>query len=229
MASAFVDRPGGGSTTPTTIVSGPDGPELSASPGRVDPANTAWNASRKPLAGEFTFRGETYFLITNHFNSKGGDQALFGRFQPPTRATEVQRHQQAQIVNNFVDSILAVDSSANVIVLGDINDFEFSQTMSLARGRRPARADEHAAAERALQLRLRGQQPEPRPHRRQQQLVREPVRVRRGARERRVPRSALGPRSAGRPVPRQCRAHCGRGRPVHGRRGWNRAAHGHRQ
>ncbi len=131
---AFVDRPGGGSTTPTTIVSGPDGPELSASPGRVDPANPAWNASRKPLAGEFTFRGETYFLITNHFNSKGGDQALFGRFQPPTRSTEVQRHQQAQIVNNFVDSILAVDSSANVIVLGDINDFEFSQTMSLLEG-----------------------------------------------------------------------------------------------
>ena len=131
---AFVDRPGGGSTTPTTIVSGPDGPELSVSPGRVDPANPAWNASRKPLAGEFTFRGETYFLITNHFNSKGGDQALFGRFQPPTRSTEVQRHQQAQIVNNFVDSILAVDSSANIIVLGDINDFEFSQTMSLLEG-----------------------------------------------------------------------------------------------
>ena len=111
-----------------------DGPELSASPGRVDPTNPAWNASRKPLAGEFTFRGETYFLITNHFNSKGGDEPLFGRFQPPVRTTEVQRHQQAQIVNNFVDSILAVDASANVIVLGDINDFEFSQTMSLLEG-----------------------------------------------------------------------------------------------
>jgi uncharacterized protein len=85
---AFVDRPGGGSTTPTTIVSGPDGPQLSVSPGRVDPENTAWNASRKPLAGEFTFRGERFFLITNHFNSKGGDQALFGRFQPPVRTTE---------------------------------------------------------------------------------------------------------------------------------------------
>jgi uncharacterized protein len=131
---AFVDRPGGSSTTATTVVSGPDGPELSASPGRVDPANTAWNASRKPLAGEFTYRGETFFLIANHFNSKGGDQPLFGRFQPPARSSEVQRHQQAQIVNDFVDSILALDASASVVVLGDINDFEFSQTMSILEG-----------------------------------------------------------------------------------------------
>jgi hypothetical protein len=131
---AFVDRPGGGSTTPTTIVSGPDGPQLSASPGRVDPANAAWNASRKPLAGEFTYRGETFFLVANHFNSKGGDNPLFGRFQPPVRSSETQRHQQAQIVNDFADAILALDPSANVIVLGDINDFEFSQTMSLLEG-----------------------------------------------------------------------------------------------
>ncbi|HEV2950483.1 MAG TPA: endonuclease/exonuclease/phosphatase family protein, partial [Actinomycetota bacterium] len=129
---SFVDRPGGDSVTPTSVVTGPGGaPQLSASPGRVDPANTAWNASRKPLAGEFTFRGETFFLITNHFNSKGGDNPLFGRFQPPVRTTEVQRHQQAQIVNSFVDSILGVDPNANVVVLGDINDFEFSQTMNI--------------------------------------------------------------------------------------------------
>jgi predicted extracellular nuclease len=131
---AFVDRPGGGSTTATAIVSGPSGPQLSFSPGRVDPTNGAWNASRKPLAGEFTYQGQTFFLITNHFNSKGGDEALFGRFQPPTRSTEVQRHQQAQIVNDFVDSILAADSNANVIVLGDLNDFEFSQTVSILEG-----------------------------------------------------------------------------------------------
>jgi endonuclease/exonuclease/phosphatase family metal-dependent hydrolase len=126
---AFVDRPGGDSTTPTTVVAGPGGPQLSASPGRVDPANTAWSASRKPLAGEFTFGGERFFLITNHFNSKGGDNPLFGRFQPPDRTTETQRHQQAGVVNDFVGSILAVDANANVVVLGDINDFEFSETM----------------------------------------------------------------------------------------------------
>ena len=131
---SFVDRPGGDATTPTTIVNGPDGPQLSFSPGRIDPNNSAWNASRKPIAGEFRYRGETFFVIGNHFNSKGGDNPLFGRNQPPVRVTETQRHQQAQIENDFVDSILALDSGANIVVLGDINDFEFSQTMTILTG-----------------------------------------------------------------------------------------------
>jgi endonuclease/exonuclease/phosphatase family metal-dependent hydrolase len=130
----FVDRPGGGSTTATTVVAHPSGPRLSASPGRIDPANAAWIASRKPLAGEFRFRGERFFVVANHFVSKGGDQPLFGRFQPPALPSEVQRHQQAQLVHTFVASILALDPGANVIVLGDLNDFEFSQTLALVRG-----------------------------------------------------------------------------------------------
>jgi hypothetical protein len=131
---AFVDRPGGSSTTPTSVVNGASGPQLSASPGRISPSNTAWNASRKPLVGEFTYRDETVFVIANHFNSKGGDDPLFGRFQPPTRISEVQRHHQAQVVNDFVDSILTVDGAANIIVLGDINDFDFSDTVSILKG-----------------------------------------------------------------------------------------------
>ena len=31
---------------------------LSASPGRIDPADPAWKASRKPLVGQFSFRGQ---------------------------------------------------------------------------------------------------------------------------------------------------------------------------
>ena len=56
---------------------------------------------------------------------------MFGRFQPPTRSSEVQRHQQAQIVNDFVDQILAAEPKSNIVVLGDLNDFEFSTTLDL--------------------------------------------------------------------------------------------------
>ena len=65
-----------------------------------------WTTSRKPLAGEFLFRRADVFVIANHFNSKGGDEPLFGRFQPPVRSRS-QRHQQATIVHDFVDQILA--------------------------------------------------------------------------------------------------------------------------
>jgi predicted extracellular nuclease len=130
----FVDRPGGNATTATGVVAGSDGAELTLSPGRIDPTNPAFANSRKPLVGEFRWRGQTLFAVANHFNSKGGDDPLFGRFQPPVRVTETQRHAQAQVVNDFVDSVLAVDSRARVLVLGDLNDFEFSETLSILQG-----------------------------------------------------------------------------------------------
>jgi hypothetical protein len=104
---------------------------LQYSPGRIDPASGAWTSSRKPLAGEFDYRGHKLFVIANHFNSKGGDDPLRGRFQPPVRVTETQRHQQAHEVADFVSSISAADPDADVVVLGDLNDFEFSETVQI--------------------------------------------------------------------------------------------------
>lgn len=123
---AFVDRTGAGALTPNAVVGTGASTQLLYSPGRIDPTNTAFGSSRKPLAGEFTFRGRTVFVIANHFNSKGGDDALFGVNQPPVLTTEVQRLQQAQIEAAFVQQILVADPNANVVVLGDLNDFEFS-------------------------------------------------------------------------------------------------------
>jgi uncharacterized protein len=130
----FVDRPGGTSTSNTTINTVDGKPQLSASPGRIDPTNAAFAASRKPLVGEFVFNGKTIFVVGNHFNSKGGDQPLYGPNQPPTLSSEVQRRQQAQLVNDFVDGILAVDVNANVIVLGDLNDFPSSEPLNILKG-----------------------------------------------------------------------------------------------
>jgi uncharacterized protein len=67
-------------------------------------------------------------------NSKGGDEPLFGRFQPLARVSEIARHAQGQVVNDFVDEILAADPNANIVVLGDINDFDFSETVEILEG-----------------------------------------------------------------------------------------------
>jgi predicted extracellular nuclease len=131
---SFVDRPGGTSTAAVSVTGTAGNPQLSFSPGRIAPSDPAWNSSRKPLAGEFMFNGHHLFVIGNHFNSKGGDQPLFGPNQPPVRSSEVQRAQQATLVNNFIDSIMTLDPNANVVVLGDLNDFDFSNTVLTLRG-----------------------------------------------------------------------------------------------
>ncbi|MFF4365740.1 endonuclease/exonuclease/phosphatase family protein [Streptomyces sp. NPDC001594] len=125
---SFTDRAAGDALTATGVAKENGKAALTHSPGRIDPANPAWADSRKPLAGEFVFRGRTVFVIANHFSSKGGDEGLTSQHQPPVRKSEDKRLLQAQAVNTFVKDILAADKNADVLALGDINDFEFSNT-----------------------------------------------------------------------------------------------------
>jgi hypothetical protein len=133
---SFVDRGASSvnrSTTPTSVQKVHGKPALSLSPGRIDPANTVWNSSRKPLAGEFRFRNKPVFVVANHFNSKLGDQNADGRFQYPAQTSTTQRIGQATAVHGFVQQILKVDRKADVVVLGDLNDYQFSQALSTLR------------------------------------------------------------------------------------------------
>lgn len=131
---AFVDRGAANATTATTVTGSGATTTLSHSPGRIDPQNASWSATRKPLVGEFTWNGQRFFAVANHFSSKGGDDPLFGRVQPPVRSSEAKRHEQAGIVRSFVDELQAADPGARVLVMGDINDFEFSRTTAILEG-----------------------------------------------------------------------------------------------
>jgi predicted extracellular nuclease len=123
---SFTDRPGGDSTTAVGITGTGRSTALTASPGRIAPDDPAWTASRKPLAGEFVFRGRKLFVIADHFISKGGDQGVDSRFQAPVRGSEVQRIQQAIVEHDFVQRLEQADPHADVVVLGDLNDYQFS-------------------------------------------------------------------------------------------------------
>ncbi|NJL39390.1 MAG: hypothetical protein HC840_06345 [Leptolyngbyaceae cyanobacterium RM2_2_4] len=116
----------------------------------VDPADQQTNPNnpffetRPPLAGKFLFNGEEVTVVTNHFSSKGGSSPLFGRNQPsvsdaPNGGQENpalngsldQRRAQAEVVNNFVEGILTDAPNANVVVVGDLNEFEFISPLEI--------------------------------------------------------------------------------------------------
>ncbi|HWC20829.1 MAG TPA: lamin tail domain-containing protein [Flexivirga sp.] len=131
---SFVDKPGGTPTNSVAVTGNGPTTSINYSPGRIDPTNAAWDDSRKPLVGEFRWQGKPLFVIANHFNSKGGDDGIMGRYQPPQRSSEVQRHAQATAVRGFIDDLLTANKKANVIVLGDLNDFNFSETANIVKG-----------------------------------------------------------------------------------------------
>jgi predicted extracellular nuclease len=127
--AATIDR----STTGTQVEKYRGGPALTLSPGRIDPTNPVWTDSRKPLAGQFRFNGQDVFVIANHFDSKGGDQNADGRFQYPAHSSATQRAGQALVVHDFVGRLLDLDKKADVVVLGDLNDYQFSPALSVLR------------------------------------------------------------------------------------------------
>ncbi len=127
----FADRPAPAATAATTANSVQSNGALLYNPGRIDPTNTAFNSSRKPLTGEFYFNGQRIVVIGNHLNSKGGDEPLYGKNQPPTLNSEVQRNQQATIIRNFVNQLQAADPYVNIILNGDLNDFETSNPLNI--------------------------------------------------------------------------------------------------
>lgn len=79
---------------------------LTYNPGYVSPNNTAWLASRRPLAAEWEFvrGGETFITISNHWTSKGGGSSIQGDARPPVNGGIDQRTAQAvaTAVSRFV-------------------------------------------------------------------------------------------------------------------------------
>lgn len=105
---------------------------------RVEDTNlsdgNAFEDSRIPLAAKFIFNGQEVTVINNHFASKGGSTPLFGQVQPPINGSQEQREAQAEVVNNYVKDVLATDPNANVVVLGDFNEFEFLPPLEILAG-----------------------------------------------------------------------------------------------
>lgn len=94
-----------------------------------DPGDPFAGGQRVPLVATFTFAGETFTIVNNHFDSKSGSSPLFGSTQPPNDGGLADRLAQAQLVNDFVDGFLALNPDANVLVLGDMNAFSFEEPL----------------------------------------------------------------------------------------------------
>ena len=130
----FVDRGQGGPTDGLAVEEAGGVPSLSLSPGRIAPDHGSFTNSRKPLAGEFRFLGQSLFLVNLHLRSKGGDDPVYGLHQPPKLGSEDHRNRQAEQVHDFVDRLLDVDPRARLIVLGDTNDHEFRRPLHTLAG-----------------------------------------------------------------------------------------------
>ncbi|MGE7982958.1 chitobiase/beta-hexosaminidase C-terminal domain-containing protein [Solibacillus sp. NPDC093137] len=105
---------------------------LALNPGFVNPSK--FEDTRKPIAAEFEFQEERIVVIGAHLNSKGGDDSLWGPTQPPVLGSEAERIELAQVINDFIVEGLAKEPDVNIVVAGDMNDFEFTPALEALKG-----------------------------------------------------------------------------------------------
>ncbi|OCH85742.1 DNase I-like protein [Obba rivulosa] len=118
--------PVGGSLDATEPITSDGQVTLSFNPGRIDPTNSSWDDSRKPLATAWeTSNGERFFTVNLHLVAKTGDtsESVQGNARPPVNTDVAKRTSQVEIVAAFVKQLLALDPNASIIVGGDCNDF----------------------------------------------------------------------------------------------------------
>jgi predicted extracellular nuclease len=92
-------------------------------------ASTAFDTSRDPLEAVFRFSGQNVVVLNNHFSSRFGSTPIFGGPQPFVQAAEDAREAQSLAMNE-VTSWWLHQGERNVIVLGDLNTFEFTNDLT---------------------------------------------------------------------------------------------------
>ncbi|HEX2251194.1 MAG TPA: endonuclease/exonuclease/phosphatase family protein [Gemmatimonadales bacterium] len=104
------------------------GPAILAAAGARD--SLAFEEARDPLEGVFEFRGRSLRVVNNHLTSRFGSTPVFGSVQPFVQAGEGERAAQVRALHAYAAHVLAADPGARLIVLGDMNTFEFSPELA---------------------------------------------------------------------------------------------------
>lgn len=90
----------------------------------------AFDGTRDPLLGVFAFNGQEVSVIVNHLSSRSGSDPIFGGPQPFFQAGEDEREAAAKTLNEVVDALGGGQADAKIVVLGDMNTFEFTDELS---------------------------------------------------------------------------------------------------
>ncbi len=102
--------------------------------------NTAdWSGTRRSLLGEFTFNGNTVYIASNHFPSKGGSDDFYEIDQNidlgnPTNADFAQRNEVSEDVYLTLNAIAVAKPDARIVSGGDFNEFYFYRALEVAAG-----------------------------------------------------------------------------------------------
>lgn len=103
-------------------------------PFRIGEEESVFLGARKPLCTILEFQGNPFLLVAVHLTSRAADSPLFGNQQPILKPEEIQRIEQAKYINHYLESWQEEHPDIPMLVVGDFNDYPWSQTLQAIKG-----------------------------------------------------------------------------------------------
>ena len=100
---------------------------------------TDYTTTRKSLLGQFTFNGQTIFVLANHLPAKSGSGSFWQFNQDlnagqPANSDWAQRNAIGEDIFNLANYIQTNAPNAGFVAGGDFNDFQFTRALEAATG-----------------------------------------------------------------------------------------------
>jgi len=87
--------------------------------------------TRKPILWNFNWENQEFILIALHLVSQSAKSPDWGNIQPPENPEQWKREAQMMLIRDLVKKLLKENRVRNIIVIGDMNDFPWSNTLRL--------------------------------------------------------------------------------------------------
>lgn len=100
----------------------------------------AFDGSRTPLRATFDFQGHELTLVNNHLSSRYGSSPIAGAQQPFVQGGSRSRTRQTDCLNEWLNLVLAKSPESHVVIMGDMNTFEFTRELKQNLTRRRSKA-----------------------------------------------------------------------------------------
>ena len=105
--------------------------KIDQNPMRLFSKESDFYGTRKPTLWLFTWLGEQYLVLGVHLVSQSATSPSWGNIQPPVNPEQAKRESQMKLVTEFVNDILSQNANINLILLGDFNDYPWSETIKI--------------------------------------------------------------------------------------------------
>ncbi|EKD89459.1 MAG: Endonuclease/Exonuclease/phosphatase family protein [uncultured bacterium] len=92
--------------------------------------SSTFNGTRKPRIWLLNQNDVQFFVVGVHLTSQGANSPDWGNLQPPQKPEEMQRLEEAQLINEQLRMIHLLNPDTPVFIAGDMNDMQWSNTVT---------------------------------------------------------------------------------------------------